>query len=199
MPGSKLVAAVTDNKGFYNIALLPYWPSKTDYDKWAAETGFTDWWAAIDPREFGHGWFLEVFFPPVDRFETVFSNCQIPEGAAHMEESFSGQIREHVYWGSMRDRLAAAQTGELEGEKAAKREADPAGRVHVCGKKNLAVIRSGQDWFDTLPDERKLYVETMRPVLTAGMDFLRDRGNEVGCHSCRFMHVVDSTTRKVRT
>ncbi len=64
------------------------------------------------------------------------------------------------------------------------------GRVRVPGRRNLVVIRSGQDWRDARPEERRLYLGTMRPTLARGMDFLRDRGGEVGCYSCRFMDVV---------
>jgi hypothetical protein len=56
---------------------------------------------------------------------------------------------------------------------------------------NLAVIRSGQDWSDTTPEERRKYLETMHPVLVKGMDFLKDEGKEIGCYSCRLMDVVD--------
>src|SRR5690606_9247574 len=40
------------------------------------------------------------------------------------------------------------------------------------------------------------YLETMHPVLTRGLDFLRDHGGEVGCLSCRFMDIVDPATAK---
>ena len=58
------------------------------------------------------------------------------------------------------------------------------------------MIRSGQDWSKTLPEEHKLYTETMHPVLTEGMNFLRDQGGEIGCFSCRFMDVLDPQTMK---
>ncbi|TDZ49851.1 Phenylacetaldoxime dehydratase [Colletotrichum trifolii] len=195
-------ASVTDNKGYYNIAHLAYWPSKAAYEQWSVDSGFTSWWEKLDPEAERHGWFLEVFFPTVDRFETVFSNNEVPEGAAHMRECVIGPIKEHVYWGSMRDRMAAAQNDELTGEKVEPTPADNTNgaskprRVRVSGKQNLAVIRSGQDWSATLPEERELYLATMHPVLVKGMTFLRDRGAEVGCHSCRFMDLVDPATGK---
>lgn len=200
-------AAVTDNRGFYNIAVLVYWPSKGAYGEWTAASGFEGWWSGLDAgaEHAGNGWFLEVFFPTVDRFETLH-NTQEPEGAANMRDDLSGPIQEHGYWGSMRDRLPCSQTDHLVGEAAAlergslsngssgahKNGTGPPRRVRVPGKTNLAVIRSGQDWAATLPEERELYLETMHPVLTKGMDFLRDHGDEVGCYSCRFMEIVDS-------
>jgi hypothetical protein len=61
----------------------------------------------------------------------------------------------------------------------------------VPGKKNPCVIRSGQDWSDTLPEERSLYLETMHPVLIKGVNFLRDNGREVGCYNMNLWHVLD--------
>ncbi|EQL35888.1 hypothetical protein BDFG_02492 [Blastomyces dermatitidis ATCC 26199] len=194
------LASVTDNRGAYNIAVLAYWPDKGSYTEWATTSGFQTWWDTLDPETQRHGWFLEVFFPTIDRFETVFSDNEVPEGAAHMRESVSGPLREHVYWGSMRDRLPIAQTDELVGESGntANKPTNSVlrRRIRVGGKQNFAVIRSGQDWSNTRPEERKLYVETMHPVLTKGMDFLRDHGEDVGCYSCRFMDIVDPVSHK---
>lgn len=137
----------------------------------------------------------------MDRLETIFNTNETPEGTAHMGESMSGQVQEHAYWGSMSDRLPVAQTDDLVGTKGTAGEFNGArsggakGRVKVPGRKNLTVIRSGQDWLATSPEERKLYLETMHPVLTQGMDFLRDHGDEMGCFSCRFMDIVDPATR----
>lgn len=207
-PSFHEVAAVTDNRGFYNVAVLAYWPNKGAYGEWTAASGFAAWWDGLEARaEHANGWFLEVFFPTVERFETLH-NTPLPEGAANMREDLSGPIQEHGYWGSMRDRLPLSQTDWLVGEAAAleksrlsnggsgtqKNGTGPHRRVRVPGKGNLAVIRSGQDWSAALPEERTLYLETMHPVLTKGMDFLRDHGDEVGCYSCRFMEIVDPVT-----
>jgi hypothetical protein len=115
---------------------------------------FENWWQALEPEKETHGWFKEIFFPTVERFEAVFSNNEASGGLAYMRENMGGPIR-------------------------------------VPGRKNLAIIRSGQDWSNTKPVERKLYLETMHPVLIKGMDFLRDNGEEVGYISNRFMEVID--------
>lgn len=109
----------------------------------------------------------------------------------------------------MRDRMAAAQTDPLIGEKAFpnnssspeladKKEKQKiidtrSQRIHIPGRPNLAMIRSGQDWSNTTPHERSLYLDTMHPVLTKGMTFLRDHGSEVGCISNRFMTCTPKT------
>jgi hypothetical protein len=194
------LCSVLDKRSALNVAVIAYWPSVEKHKSWEAESGFRVWWNSPDRESAGHGWFQEVLYPTVDRFETVFSNNENPEGAANMQEKMSGEMAEHGYWGSMRDRLAAAQDDELEGGKwvrAQGREDDIPTRVRVPGKKNLCVIRSGQDWSNTLPDERKLYLETMHPVLVKGMNFLRDNGQETGCYSMNLWDVVDSETHEV--
>lgn len=110
------------------------------------------------------------------------------------------------YWGSMRDRMPVAQTDELHGEKglaqqnASSKKVDTLGqRVRVSGKKNLAIIRSGQDWSNTNPHEREKYLTEMHPVLVTGMTFLRDQGEEVGCIDCRFMDVVPKDGKDEKT
>jgi hypothetical protein len=200
-------AANTDKSGAYNKAIIAYWESKANYLRWTSESGFGKWWQTLDPEKETHGWFKEIFFPAVERFETVFSNNQACEGAAYMRENMSGPIREHVYWGSMRDRLPVSQTDPLRGTKwpddTQKQMADTKEtnrkRIHVQGRKNLAIIRSGQDWSNTTPAERKLYLETMHPVLIKGMNFLRDNGEEIGCISNRFMEVIDPTATAIST
>lgn len=195
-------ASVTDNRDHYNISALAYWPSKTVYETWTEKSGFQAWWQALKPEECQHGWFLEIFFPTVHRLETLFNTKDTPEGYAHMKVAMSNEIQEHAYWGSMRDRLPVSQTDALVGTPATSQDFNTvqlAGtsprRIKVAGKKNLAVIRSGQDWLDTTPVERELYLETMHPVLIEGMNFLRDHGDEVGCYSCRFMEVINPETK----
>lgn len=88
----------------------------------------------------------------------------------------------------MRDRFPALQNNQMvrgtwrrnDANGTSKKYDSRKARIRVPGHQNLAVIRSGQDWADTLPNERKLYLEAMHPVLIKGMDFLRDHGEEVG-------------------
>lgn len=94
-----------------------------------------------------------------------------------MRQSVSGPLLEHVYWGSSRDRLPAAQIDPLNGGG---QQVPSTGevidshkqRIKIKGQENLCVIRSGQDWSATRPEERKLYLETMHPVSETGMYFL---------------------------
>lgn len=203
-PSYSELISVTDKRGAYNIAVLAYWPSTDVYERWEVECGFKSWWQSPERETDRHGWFQEILRPTVDRFETVFSNNGNPEGAANMQGTISDEMQEHAYWGSMRDRLAAAQDDRLEGEKCHVVNVGPvkslegiaSKRIHVPGKRNLCVIRSGQDWSDTLPAERKLYLETMHPVLIEGMNFLRDEGREIGCYANNLWDVIDLKTHE---
>jgi hypothetical protein len=47
----------------------------------------------------------------------------------------------------------------------------PAIKNYCIRPQESVIIRSGQDWSDTLPEDRKLYLETMHPVLRKGMNF----------------------------
>ncbi|CAH0036127.1 unnamed protein product [Clonostachys rhizophaga] len=112
----------------------------------------------------------------MDRFETILTDTAMREGASYMRDNVSGPVLEHGYWGSMRDRLPLARVDELVGEKAF---------LQARGPKRPSTLTSR-----TLPKERDLYLNMMRPALQAGMDFLHDHGDEVGCYSNRFMDIV---------
>jgi hypothetical protein len=189
------LAAVVDKEGYHNITAIVYWKSDSDYNAWIDKSGFGAFWKDLEPTS-GIGWFMEVFSPSMDRLETVFSDNDVPEGIAHMRESVSGPLQEHVYWGSMRDRLPASQTDALVGDQISVSKGEKvvdveSKRFRVAGSKNLAMIRSGQDWSNTNSHERDLYLKTMHPVLIKGMEFLTHEGSDVGCFSNRFMEVVD--------
>ncbi|PLB48727.1 phenylacetaldoxime dehydratase [Aspergillus steynii IBT 23096] len=191
-------AAVVDKSGPYTIAMIVYFPSRQTYDEWAETSGFRAWWTALDPRTQRHGWFLEVFFPSVDRFESILTHPDMHEGSSNIRSAVSKPLIEHGYWGSMRDRLPLSQTDELAGEKGhrspdgVKRSDTRTARIRVPGRENLAVIRSGQDWRSAKAKERALYLNQLQPALTDGMNFLRDHGAETGCYSNRFMQVTDT-------
>jgi hypothetical protein len=189
------LAAVVDKEGYRNIAAIAYWKSVSEHNTWIDKSGFGDFWKDLQPAG-GIGWFMEVFSPSMDRLETVFSDNNVPEGIAHMRESVSGPLQEHVYWGSMRDRLPASQTDALDGDQMSLSEEDKvldaeSKRIRVAGRNNLAMIRSGQDWSNTNSHERELYLKTIHPVLIKGMEFLTHEGSAVGCFSNRFMEVVN--------
>ncbi|WP_036998499.1 phenylacetaldoxime dehydratase family protein [Pseudomonas chlororaphis] len=187
-------AECVDAQGFHNCMAIAYWADVSAFDRWQTSSGFAGWWQDKSREQGPLGWFMEVVCPTADRFETVFSSPDCPEGIGHLASHISDPILEHGYWGSTRDRLPVAQVDGLAPGGVATGAGSGSGsaRQRVPGRDNLCLIRSGQDWSDTRDQERGLYLDDMQPVLEAGMTFLRDEGLEIGCLSCRFMQVLDS-------
>jgi aldoxime dehydratase len=177
-------ARYVDEAGFTNVVTVAYWDDRAKFDGWfpAARDGWTG-------KADGYGAFIEVLYPSVEGYETLFSSLGRPEGVAVLADRMSGEVQEHAYWGGMRDRIALSQVSEMAPSGTARIVRDGA-RVRVIPHDNICLIRSGQDWGDTEASERKLYQEEVEPVLREGMDFLRDDGRAIGCYANRYMTVV---------
>jgi aldoxime dehydratase len=166
---------------------IAYWDDPAVFDRWFA--AHREEWLGDGVREPGVGRWLEVIRPTVEGHETLFSSTGRPEGVAVLADGLSGPVREHAYWGGMRDRIPRSQTDAMApaGALSVEREG---GRVRVRPHDGITLIRSGQDWGDTDGSERELYLRDVEPVLRAGMDFLRDEGRPIGCYSNRYVTVV---------
>jgi aldoxime dehydratase len=189
-------ARYVDEAGFTNIVTVAYWDDRATFDGWfpIARDGWTG-----DQRTFdGAGTFIEVLYPSVEGYETLFSSLGRSEGVAVLADSMSGEVQEHAYWGGMRDRIALSQTSEM-APAGSPRVVRDGSRIRVIPHDNLCLIRSGQDWGDTESSERKMYLDDVEPVLREGMEFLRDDGRSIGCYANRYMSVVapdGATTEK---
>ena len=191
-PGHHDTAFMIDKWGFETLVWVGYWRDPQAFARWIAQPELDAWWQSDERLHEECGWFREVASPGVERFETLFSTPNGLEGVARLAEAVSGEVIEHAYWGSMRDRFAVGQTDALRGDPALPQAQPQSGRrVHVTGVENLALIRSGQDWSRTRGTERDLYLQQVEPTFREGMDFLRDRGGEVGCLSNRYLTLVD--------
>ncbi|MFG6432987.1 phenylacetaldoxime dehydratase family protein [Roseateles sp. LYH14W] len=184
------LAFAIDDAGYDTLVWAAYWTDMASFERWQRGQDFDRWWNSEDRLEGPCGWFCEVAKPEVERFETLFSTGDHPEGLSILAPSMSGEIQEHAYWGSMRDRLPASQTDALRGAGVIAPPV-PGRRVRMSGLENLALIRSGQDWSDTQGRERRLYLQQIEPKLREGMDFLRDSGLDVGCLGNRYLVHVD--------
>lgn len=188
-PGHWDRAGYLDQAGFENRVCAAYWDDPARFDAWfpAARAA----WTGAQATTRGVGTFVEVLRPSIERYETLFSSLGRPEGVSTLADHMSGEIQEHGYWGGMRDRIPLSQTDELAPIGAPSRKREGA-RIQVAPQENLCLIRSGQDWSDTLATERAMYVRDVEPVLREGMDFLRDHGRAIGCYANRYMQVVDA-------
>ncbi|WP_038210057.1 phenylacetaldoxime dehydratase family protein [Xenophilus azovorans] len=184
-----------DADGFDNMVAIGYWTDAQAFARWRDAPAVRGWWQSEERLHEGIGYFREIATPHVARFETLFSTPDALEGAGVAMGRLSGEIQEHGYWGSMRDRLPLSQTDAMRPSGARAVAADvpePGRRVRIAGHDHLALIRSGQDWSGTQGRERMLYLEQIEPVLRAGMDFLERQGLQVGCYSNRYMRHLDA-------
>lgn len=188
-------AHYVDEAGFDNFVVAAYWTDSETYREWNDRSEFSGLWNDICNNTDNLGHFREILSPRIQRFETLFSTPDTLEGIGVALGEHSGEdIQEHAYWGGARDRIPLSQTDALDpvGSLAKLEISQNGKRVRVSGHKNIAMIRSGQDWTTTKGRERKLYVEDIEPTLLAGMTYLRDQGGDVGCYVNRFLTHVDS-------
>lgn len=194
-PGNFESARFVDRDGYSNLVTAAYWTDPASYERWKEKSGFESWWS--DPArindEVGH--FREVLSIPTNRFETLFSHG-ILAGVAKTGGPVVGPVREHNYWGSMRDRIELSSTDDLRsgyGERLPRLGATATAerRLRVKAPENLAIIRSGQDWTDCAGIELAEYNDSVRPALVEGMNFLRDNPDATGCCDLRFAEEID--------
>lgn len=180
-----------DAEGYDTVIAMAYWDAIAPFQQWRTRPDVDAWWQAPARLDEGVGYFREIFLPHVERFETLFSTPDKFEGAALLASHLSDEIQEHGYWGGMRDRIPASQNDGLVAGRTSADRPRPGHRVVVQGPDNVALIRSGQDWGETDGEERRLYLRSIEPVLGAGMDFLEQKGESVGCHYNRYMQHID--------
>lgn len=183
-----------DAQGYDNMIAIAYWNDPATFARWRDSHAVALWWNDPQRLQEGLGYFREILTPGIERFETMFNTPDHREGVSVVMGEMSEPIREHGYWGSMRDRIPQAQTDALapQGRLTASGPAVAGARVRVQGHQHIAVIRSGQEWTHTEGQERELYLGDMEPVLARGMQFLRDQGQAIGCYSNRYMRHLDA-------
>jgi aldoxime dehydratase len=174
--------------------VVGYWKDVASYTRWISTSVVSDWWTSDERLSEGLGYFREIVAPRAEQFETLYAFQEDLPGIGAVMDGISGDINEHGYWGSMRERFPLSQTDWMQPSGGLRViSGDPAvgGRVIIQGHDNIALIRSGQDWKDAESEERSLYLDDILPTLQEGMDFLRDNGETVGCYSNRFVRNID--------
>jgi hypothetical protein len=188
-------ARFIDRSGWRNFVSAAYWSNPANYERWKANSGFDVWWSDPVRTRDRQGYFREVLTVPTDRFETIFSADYVV-GVAKLGASIVGPIREHNYWGSMRDRLQVSGGDDLISEFGDRlprlgSTTTKMRRLLLPVPENLAVIRSGQDWTDCAGAELATYNDSVAPALLEGMNFLRDHPYETGCCDLRFAEQIN--------
>lgn len=185
-----------DREGYDNFIVVGYWADPQSCMWWLGSPEVDRWWSSDDRLTDPVGYFREIVSPRVDQFETLYAFQDRLPGVGALMSDISGDINEHGYWGSMRERFPLSQNEWMQPPRDATLRivsGDPAagGRVVVAGHDNIALIRSGQDWREAVEPERSLYLDEIQPALQQGMDFLRDNGADVGCYSNRLVRNID--------
>ncbi len=192
-PSNVESATFVDRRGLRNLLSVAYWTDQDRFGRW--NTRFERWWKDPARARDREGHFREILKVPKDRFETILSFDYVV-GVAKLGGAVVGPIREHNYWGSMRDRLAVSADDDLGssyGEALPRLGAATTigRRLRVSVPANLAVVRSGQDWTNCAGTELAFYNESVQPTLIEAMEFLRDHPNETGCCDLRFAIQTD--------
>ncbi|MCY4151169.1 MAG: phenylacetaldoxime dehydratase family protein [Aestuariivita sp.] len=193
-------ASYVDEAGYTNHVYICYWTQPEHYQRWAAAPQVMEWWHDPGRQQDAAGYWREVIFAPMERLETLFSS-EDGAGMAKLADGFGSPIREHGYWGGMRDRMAASEHNDF-GSKAGDELAclpsvqSRGKRVRITPPENICLIRSAQNWTQCQDSELDLYLNDVHPVLIEGMNFIRDNPLETGCISCRFMDELNGTGEK---
>ena len=193
-PGHYDLVHQVDGDGYDNMIAIAYWTNPETYKRWNGSPAIAGWWNSDDRLKEDIGYFREILSPRMEQFETIYGAKELEGVGVVMGSMSSDPIVEHGYWGSMRERFPLSQTDTIDPEGAVElKQGQPkqGGRVVMRGHKNLAVIRSGEDWSNTEGEEQRTWFEEIQPVLLEGMNFLRDDGLQVGCYCNRYVYHMD--------
>lgn len=190
-------AEFVDAYGYYTWLCIGYWMDSNAHARWVASPWHQGYWLSKERLQGQVGVFRETLSIPSERFETIQSDATHRAGAANACPALQGPIREHNYWGSMRDRLALSAHEAMDSlfeqlPDDGSSKCSRGRRISVNPPANLAVIRSGQAFGDLQGREKEIYFSEIEPALRAGMDYLRDHPEEAGCYSCRLLRETDA-------
>ncbi len=105
-PGNHDISFHTDNQGYGNFIVVGYWRDPAAYCRWIRQPEIDRWWASDERLQDGIGYFREIISPRAEQFETLYAFKEDLPGVGAVMDNISGEIQEHGYWGSVRDRIA---------------------------------------------------------------------------------------------
>ncbi|MBL0925588.1 MAG: phenylacetaldoxime dehydratase family protein [Sphingomonadaceae bacterium] len=188
-------AVFRDSSTYWNDVFIGYWAQAEAYAQWCSRDDVADWWSNPSHLTGDAGIWREVFTVAEGRQETLFSSPN-PTGLGAATGTLHGPVQEHNYWGASRDRMPDSDVDMFA-------PANPEGmpdpiiretrgkRIRPSLPDNVCLIRSGQNWSDCSADELRSYLDRVKPVLVAGLAYLRDYPVEASCFSCRSMDELE--------
>lgn len=190
----EVMACPIDETGLPAVVVVAYWTSATAHARWSLRKGWTSWWESEDRLGDGVGYWRETLVCPYDRHETVYSHEHYRIGFGRTPDTEIVGMTDNGYFGAARDRIPASAIDELESPldlTLNSPHADPRGqRLFILTPLNTTVIRSGQFWQESEPDQAKDYETSLRPKLHAGMDYLAE-DRDSGCIYLRRLTNLD--------
>jgi aldoxime dehydratase len=120
-----------DGDGYDTAIVVAYWGDTKQFARWVDNPQNQAWWNADERSREGVGYFREILSPRDAQYETAYSSAKHLEGVGVVMGGVSGEILEHGYWGSMRDRIPLSQTDTMSPTGGLSVRADGNGRVTV--------------------------------------------------------------------
>jgi hypothetical protein len=179
-----------DTAGYRNDIVVGYWHRQADFAAWRRRADVLAWADELQPV----GIWIEALTCPIPQMETSYSNAEPDWGLAdqcpvHLDEY-------HGYFGSMRDRIPAAEDQGLPGALRSLPAADMAQetfgrRLAVDLPDNACFIRTVQGWEDCDDAQQADFLASMMPVYHAGVEYLRDNPRAANCVGARLVEMLD--------
>lgn len=185
-----------DADGYSHWVATLYWHGDTERPgRWQSSDAHRRWWDSQERVDDRIGVFREIYQTTDARIETLYSTSDIEAGIGGVDSRRDGPIREHNYWGAMRDRIRESRADPLAPSPAAAVSPTeirgPGRRVRLSGLAGVTVIHSGQHLEHMGTEERAFYRRRILPALKGGMRYLRDHPTDAGCYSARFITETD--------
>jgi aldoxime dehydratase len=174
-----------DEVGQPATVVVAYWTDASSHARWRTRSTFEDWWRSSDRLHDGVGYWRETILCPYDRHETVYSGPNYRIGFGRTRDVDVVPITTNGYFGAARDRIPLSAIDTLEsplgvGLERSHDVGTVGRRLAVVTPHNMAVLRSGQFWHDSEPEQADDYEQAMAPKLDRGMEYLAGR-DELGC------------------
>ncbi len=191
-----------DEAGQAATIVVGYWTSTLAHATWSHNSRWARWWHSQDPGADGVGYWRETLICPYDRHETIYSQDSYRIGLGRTPGTEIVQITDNGYSGAARDRFPITAVEDIASPLGVAVRYDesinPRGRrVFVLNPLNTLVMRSGQFWHDSEPEQAEDYESALRPKLDRGMDHLAAHP-DTGCIYLRQMTNVDTDFRQRR-
>ncbi len=175
-----------DAQGAYNDIAIGYWKTADAMAAWLVEDG--PFGSVLQAASAGPcGVWYEAIVAPRSHYEINASTPDLRWGLSIdydcVEEPY------HAYWGSMRDRIAAAEDGGLPGTigTIGRKPGNGPRRVRIELPENVCLIRTVQGLSDAPAEEAASYRTGMQPRYEAGVEFLGEHPLESRCLSARLV------------